>query len=274
MNNEDMIAAYVEHLRTTGDSPEQTMRDRASILRRLDQLLLYGLDRVSTEELKSWLHNPRWGQNTRATYWRCIRSFYSWAVAPPDDEPWIDANPTATMTPVRTADSVARACTDEQLADILARAAEPYRTWAILAAYQALRCCEISRLDRQDVTERQLVVHGKGGRLRAHDTDVTVWAAVSPLPAGPVARHPATGERATPFEVSMLTRDYFHRKLKVPTSLHPLRHWLGTTMQREYRDIRVTQAVLGHRQLTSTQIYTQATDEQQRAARATVPRFA
>jgi integrase/recombinase XerC len=270
--NADMIAAYLEHLRTTGDSPAQTMRDRGNILARLDQVLPYGLDRVSTEELRTWLHNPDWSQNTKATYWRCIRSFYGWAADPRD--PWIDADPTDGMSPVRTADSVARACTDDELAQILARAAEPFRTWAILAAYQALRCCEISRLNRADVTERQLFVHGKGGRPRVHDTDPQVWSILAPLPAGPVARVPGSGERATPFEVSMLTRDHFHRDLKVKTSLHKLRHWCGTTVQREGKDIRVTMAVLGHRQMSSTQIYTAATDEQQRAARSTLPRFA
>jgi len=57
-------------------------------------------------------------------------------------------------------------------------------------------------------------------------------------------------------------------------TLHRLRHWLGVTVQRNYRDPRVTQRVLGHASLSSTQIYTDATDEQQRAARATLPRFA
>lgn len=268
----ELIDEYIEHLRETGDSPDQTMRDRRAILTRLDRDLPYGVGQVSTEELRGWLYRDEWSQNTRATYWRCLHSFYKWAANPKD--PWISSDPTAGMTAVRTADSVARACTDEQARTILTEAADPFRLWALLAAYQALRCCEISRLDRLDVNEQQIIVHGKGGKLRAHDTDQAVWAAVKDLPPGPVARHPVTGERATPHYVSVYSRDYFQRRLKVPVSMHQLRHWFGTTVQREFKDIRVTQALLGHRQLTSTQIYTQATDAQQRAARATLPRLA
>jgi site-specific recombinase XerD len=57
-------------------------------------------------------------------------------------------------------------------------------------------------------------------------------------------------------------------------ALHRQRHWLGVTTQARYRDLRVTQAMLGHLSLQSTQIYTDATAEQQRAARAMLPRLA
>ena len=114
---------------------------------------------------------------------------------------------------------------------------------------------------------------GKGGRPRMHDTDPAVWAAVKDMPPGPVARRADNGKRASAHYVSAEASYQFH-KLGIQTSLHPLRHWLGTTVQREFRDIRVTQALLGHVRITSTQIYTAATDQQQRAARATLPRFA
>lgn len=268
----DMIEEYIEHLRITGESPEQTMHDRRAILLRLSVDLEHGLGEVSVDDLTKWLHRDGWSQNTKATYWRCLRSFYTWAADPAD--PWISANPTDAMTRVRTADSVARACTDAQAEAVITRAAEPFRTWAILAAYQAFRCVDISRADRQNVTEQQFIVCGKGGRLRAHDTDPTVWAVVKGLPDGPIARHPETGERATAHYISCYSQMHFHRQLKVPISLHQLRHWCGTTVQREFKDIRVTQKLLGHRSLSSTQIYTDATDEQLRAARSTLPRFA
>lgn len=271
----ELIDAYLEHLRRSGESPEQTVRDRRGILLRLDRDLPYGVGQVSTEELSVWLYRDTWSQNTRATYWRCLHSFYGWAADPPGDDPWLSTDPTAHMAPVRSAGSVPRACTDEQLTTVLARAAEPFRTWAILAAYNGLRCCEISRLDREHVTREQLiVVRGKGGRPRVHDTDPYVWDAVKDLPKGAVARVPATGERATAQYVSVYTRDHFIRSVGVPTSLHRMRHWLGNTVQRRYKDIRVTQKMLGHTSLSSTQIYTDANEDQQREARATLPRLA
>lgn len=267
----ELIDGYIEHLRRAGRS-DQTMRDRLGILTRLNRELLYGVGQVSREELAQWLYRARWSQNTRATYYRCLKSFYGWAADP--DDPWITDNPMRRMERVANPASMPRACTDEQLAELLARAREPFRTWAILAAYNGLRCIEISRLNREDVTEKQLmVVRGKGGRPRVHDTDSAVWAAVKDLPPGAIARVPGSGERATAHYVSAYAADHFQRVLKIPVSLHKMRHWLGTTVQREYRDIRVTQAILGHASIVSTQVYTNATDQQQRAARATLPRF-
>lgn len=267
----EMIDEYLEHLRRSSPtgSAEQTCRDRRAILERLNHDLEYGLGQVTTAELAAWLHRPGLSQNSKATYYRCLRSFYAWASDPADA--WITANPAEPLTRVRTAESVSRACTDEQAAAVLTRAAEPYRTWAKLAAYQALRCCEISRLDREHVTEASIIVHGKGGRLRVHDTDPDVWAAVKDLPRGPIAVR--DGVRITPHRVSIDARGYFHRTLRVPISMHQLRHWAGATIQREYKDVRVTQRVLGHAQLSSTMIYTAATDAQQRSARQTLPRF-
>lgn len=264
-----MIDEYVAHLRRSSDS-ERTPADRYNILKRLDAELPYGLGEVTTEELREWLYRPSWSQNTRATYYRCIKSFYAWASDP--DDPWINANPAAKLERVANPASVPRACTDEQLRTILAKAERPVRTWAILAAYQGLRCCEVAGLERRHINERELfVVRGKGGRPRTHDTDATVWAAVRDLPPGPLACTLA-GDRATGSYVSWTARHHFHQ-LGVPITMHQLRHWLGTTLQRENRDMRVTQKALGHKHLSSTEIYTDATDEQLRAARSTLPRW-
>jgi integrase/recombinase XerC len=267
----ELIEAYLEHMRRAG-ATEATLEGRCEILHRLNRELPFGIGRTDTEELSRWLYRDDWSVNTRATYWRAIRSFYSWAADPKD--PWIDGDPTEEMPPVQTVRGVPRPVTDEQLKRILAESPEPIRTWALLAAYEGLRSVEISRLDREHITEQQLiVVKGKGGKPRVHDTHPDVWAAVKDLPRGPIAVG-ADGERLTPFEVSLRAAHCFRRQLKMPgVSLHRLRHWLGVKMQRLYRDIRVTQKALGHVALSSTQIYTDATDEQQREARSMLPRF-
>jgi len=266
-----IIDEYLEHLRRK-ECTEKTIGGRRGILTRLNQDMPHGLGQVSRDELERWLHRDDWSQNTKATYWRAIHSFYGWAVDP--DDPWLTADPTAKMEPVVTADGIARPCTDEELRRVLAEAAQPFRLWALIAAYQGLRCCEISGLDREHVTERQLiVVKGKGGRPRIHDTDPGVWRAVKDLPNGPVARRPDNGERASAHYVGVSSQLHFLRHLKINTSMHRFRHWLGVTLQEKYRDIRVTQEALGHRSVTSTQIYTRATAEQLRAARAMLPRL-
>lgn len=269
-----IIECYLEWLRQR-QCTEKTIQGRRETLYRLNRDMKYGIGQVRREELAAWLYRDDWSQNTKATRYAALKSFYGWAA---DDEQdggaWLNADPTEGMPAVNSAESVARACTDEQVRDILARVPEPFRTWALLAAYQGLRCVEVSRLDREHVTKQQLfVVRGKGNKPRMHDTDPMVWEAVQDLPPGPIARRPDNGKRASAHYVSAET-SYQFKKAGIDTSMHPLRHWLGTTVQREYRDIRVTQRLLGHARLTSTQIYTSASDEQQRAARATLPRFA
>ena len=45
-------------------------------------------------------------------------------------------------------------------------------------------------------------------------------------------------------------------------TMHRMRHWFGTMIQREFGDLRVTQECLRHANVSSTQIYTQVSDQQ------------
>lgn len=267
----ELIDAHLEHLRRLGRT-EATLRGRREILMRLDRDLPFGVGRASTEDLAQWLFRDKYGRNTRATYYAAMKTFYGWAADPRDQ--WLSFNPVDDLEKCTRIRGTARPVTDEQLKKILTEAAEPFRTWAKIAAYQGLRAIEISRLDREAITEQQLiVVRGKGNRPRVHDTDPVVWQAVKDLPPGPIART-EEGDRADAFYVSIQSAQYFRYGLKMPgVGLHRLRHWLGVTVQRKYKNTRVTMALLGHASLSSTQVYTDATDEEQRAARATLPRF-
>jgi integrase/recombinase XerC len=279
----EMIDEYLKHL-ARESCTEATIASRREILTRLHRQLPHGIGHTCQDELEEWLHDERWEaahpgeqrwtQNTKATYWTALKSFYTWAADPSVEGLGVNEDPTLRMTPVRTVRGEARPVEDDQLWRLLDEARQPYRLWALIAAYQGLRCIEISRLDREDITEKILhVVKGKGGRPRTHDTDPLVWEAVRDLPPGPIAVDQRTGERATAFYVSSTAAVYFRRRLHMPgVSLHRLRHWLGCTVQERYQDIRVTQEVLGHTSLQSTQIYTRATPARQRAARAMLPR--
>lgn len=268
----EMLDEYLEHLRLAGKA-QSTIDGRREILGRLDRGLPYGLGQTYGPELAKWLHRDGWSQNTKFTYYQAMKDFYEWASDPKD--PWLSGNPVNELDPVKSVRGVPRPCTDEQLKQILARSREPFRSWAVIAAYQGFRCIEISRGNREDYSERTIYVpRGKGGKPRVHDTDPYVWEVVKDLPPGPIARRQDNGERADAFYISSLAANYWRRTLGIPVSMHMLRHWLGCTVQREYKNIRVTQATLGHASLQSTQVYTDATAEEQRAARATLPRLA
>ena len=269
----DMIDAYLTYLARSSRSRSQATVDRRrEVLHQLDRQLPRGVGRTCREELETWLHNPLWSQNTRATYWSAIASAYRFWADP--DDPWLDHNPTIGMTPVHGVKGTARDVTDAELWTVLERARNPYRLWALIAAYQGLRCIEIAGLDREHITEERLyVVRGKGGKPRVHDTDPLVWAAVKDLPAGPIATDVWGRKRASAYYVSRMASRHFQEELGLTgVTMHRFRHWLGVRTQALYRDVRVTQEVLGHETLSATQIYTRATVEQQRAARATLPR--
>lgn len=267
-----LIDRYVEHLRQCESSP-RTVEDRRDILTRIDADLPHGLEEANADELAGWLYRDEWSLATKETYYAAIVGFFTRATDPAD--PWLSFDPSRLLPHrPRAPRGVPRPVTDEQLRRILTEAAQPYRLWSTIAAYEGLRCCEISLLDREHVTEATLfVVRGKGGKPRSHDTDPLVWAAIRDLPPGPVARMP-DGQRASAQYISIRSAVYFRRNMNMPgVALHRLRHWLGVTVQREFKDIRVTQRMLGHESLQSTQIYTDASDAQQRAARSTLPHF-
>lgn len=265
----DMIDGYLAHLADKGRSPD-TIDLRRKILTKLHRDLPRGVGRACGAELDAWI-DAQQSPNTRATYWVAIRGAYKFWTDPAD--PWLDSNPTDTMTARTFPQGQARPGKEEQLLVVLEHGADPYRLWAVLAAYQGLRCCEIAGLDREHITRDTLMVmRGKGGDPRVCDTDPLVWDLVRDLPRGPIARNAAGTRRATKGEVSKRANYHFRQLGLEGLTMHMWRHRMGVQMQRTYRNIRVTQKALGHKWLTSTQIYTDATLDELREARAMLPR--
>jgi integrase/recombinase XerC len=265
----NIIEDYLDHLRMAGRS-QRTIDDRREILARIDADLPYGLAQATTEELQGWLYRDEWSASTRETYYGAVRSFFVWATGPWDQR--LDFDPSELLPRPRTPRGLPRPITDEQLTRILTEAAEPYRTWTILAAYAGLRCCEISGLDRGHVTDRAItVLSGKGGKPAILPTHPVIWAAMVVLPDGPVALT-TDGIRADPKYVSIRAAVYFRRKLGMPgVALHRARHWYGTNLYRATKDIRRTQELMRHASPATTAIYTLVSDEERWTAIQTLP---
>lgn len=266
----DLITAYLVRLADQRRSPD-TIKLRRKILTKLHHDLPFGITRACQSELEAWLRGCATA-NTLATYWVAMRTAYKFWCDPRD--PWLIEDPTRDMTPRTFPRGRARPGSEQRLEVILSRGEQPYRLWALLAAFQGLRCCEISGLDREHITAEELfVVRGKGGRPRVQDTDPLVWEAVRDLPPGPIARTPDGLERATAAQVSKRANHHFQTTLGLDgLTMHMWRHRLGVQAQRAYKNIRVTQRLLGHETINSTQIYTDADLDELRAARAMLPR--
>lgn len=262
-----LIDQHLSVLRAEGMSP-LTITSRRRCLRRLHDDLPHGILYACTEQLQAWLGYEKWARWTRYTYTGHVLEFYRWLHATRPD--MLPTDPTGTMRRPKPPASVARPATDEQLQVVLT-APEPLLTAVILAGWAGLRRCEIARAHREDITEHTITIPvAKGGDSQTVPTHPAVWEHVRDRPAGPLVVD-QRGDKLTAEQLGRLVRRWCRSAGLLGWGLHRLRHRYGTLIQREYRDLRVTQECLRHKSVTSTQIYTQVTDEQRRAAVRALP---
>lgn len=145
-----------------------------------------------------------------------------------------------------------------------------------------LRVSELTKLDRDkiDMDRREFGIIGKGGRARVVflSSRATDWLVkylnerddhFKPL----FIRHkgkidPATPDektRLTPRSVQRLIKKYSHKmKLPIEVTPHVMRHSFATDLLNAGADIRSVQEMLGHKNISTTQIYTHVTNRQLR----------
>ena len=272
----DLIADYERHLRRLDRSPN-TIATYIRTLRQADRELPCGLAAACTEELEDWLFSTspakrgggERGKTTRSHYVRILKGFGRWATNP--KRPRLDFDATAELPLIAPPKGKPKPTREEVLTLLLERGAEPHRTWFLLAAYGGLRCCEIARLDREDVTEERIWLHGKGEKERFVPTHELIWAAVKDLPPGPVARD-ADGRRLTESQVSH-RGNHRIRRIAGPgvTSMHKLRHRFGTQSYDGTRDLVAVQELLGHSDPGTTRRYVEMNRDRMAAAVAGLP---
>lgn len=142
-----------------------------------------------------------------------------------------------------------------------------------------LRVSEIVSIDRNDINlERQeFSVRGKGSKIRIvfisdtakktlqnylnkrHDIDPALFIRVR---TGSHKEADAEGLRLTPRSVQRIVKKYA-TKAGIVKAVHPhtLRHSFATDLLQNGADIRSVQAMLGHANITTTQIYTHVTNQ-------------
>jgi integrase/recombinase XerC len=264
----DLIDLFLDHLKERGRA-QRTIDLRRQILTRIDGSLPLGLESANADELRGWIYRDEWTPNTRASYWTSTNTFFTWATRSID--PHLSFNPMDLLPKPPGEHGLPRPITDDQLARILRDGVEPYRTWSILAAYEGMRCCEISRGDRDHITRAETWIYkGKRNKPRVIPTHPVTWQAAQELPSGPLAQR-ASGTRIEPRYVSQRTAEYLTELLGETCGLHRLRHWFATALRRAGKDILVIKELMGHSSLTSTQIYALVPDEERRLAVAALP---
>lgn len=263
----DDITDYIRHLADLNRA-ESTREHYEEILRRMDTDMPAGLLYANSDELHDWIVAPGRGARTRNHYRAIAAGFYGWATHPASQI--IDFNPALILPKAKVTKRRPRPVTNDRLNAILSRAAMPYRRWFLLAAYAGLRCCELAGLHRDDVTQQELWVRGKGDKDRPIPTHPLIWAEVRDLD-GPLVLQ-RNGRPAGRRYLSARGNEYLHDVLDVPTNMHHLRRWFGTAAYAASgRDIRAVQELLGHAGVGTTQLYVDTAAESKTAAVAALP---
>jgi len=271
----DLIAEYERHLRRLDRSPK-TVAFYIRVLRQADRDLPMGLCSATTEELEDWLFTPspnrrggpQRGKTTRSHYSRILRGFGKWATNP--KRPRLDFDATADLPDIKPAKAKSKPTREDALTQLLAQ--DEHRLWFLLAAYAGLRCIEISRLDRSDVTQERIWLHGKGDKERYVPTHPLIWEAIKDLPAGPIAVDHDGVTRLTEDQVSHRGNHRISRTVGPRvTSMHKLRHRFATQSYEATQDLVAVQELLGHSAIDMTRKYVDTNHDRMAAAVASLP---
>lgn len=217
------------------------------------------------EDLVEWMSGYEWGAATLRSVRASLRGFYGWAVRTGR----LDVDPTTALPTVKTPRRTPRPTPDDVLLDALERAPLRERLMLVIAQRTGLRAGEVARVRREDVVPAlagaSLHVRGKGARERLVPLDEELARILRLLPAGwvfPSSTRP--GEHLTAHTVSRL----MSAALGPGWTAHTLRHRYASLAYSVERDLRAVQELLGHAQVTTTQVYTLVPDEARRRAAA------
>jgi integrase/recombinase XerC len=263
----DAIQDHIRHLKAIGRA-ESTRECARRSLTRWDRLLPMGILVALPEEIEGLLAADM-PAGTRATYHDTLVRFYRWLVRTER----IDYDPTADMGRPTVPRQIKRPPSDDVVAAACERGRAPWRLHYRLAAFAGLRCVEIARLDRADVTEHDgTLLRGKGGKQRIVPTPPEVWEMVEPMGPGPVT-HKLDGGAATAGWVSDSSNDHLHVLGLQGATMHGLRRWFATTALAAGVNLRVVQELMGHASVATTEVYTYVFGDAMAAAVARMPRL-
>lgn len=210
---------------------------------------------VTTGDLRVVLAVPHWKPETRKSARSVFRSFYKWAHA----EGLVDLDPAARLESVRVPPAVPRPTPDRVIHEALTRAAPREGLMIRLAAYAGLRCGEIARVHGDDLVEHELVVLGKGGRVRAVPVMGDLWGDLAVVVGWAFPN--GQGGHLSGGHVSRL----LSRALPGGWTGHTLRHRMASAAYAGTRDLLAVGAVLGHSRPETTQRYVRMPDDALRA---------
>jgi integrase/recombinase XerC len=286
------IARFLQYLRVERNASDLTLKSYREDLSALSKHLAEARGecpppgQISTHDLRGYisgLHAAEYARTTIARRMASLRSFFKFG----QREGWIESNPAKPLRNPRKTQRLPHCLSSDELAQLLeappADTDQGLRDRAILETmYSAgLRVSELVGLNEgdMDLAGGLLTIRGKGRRERLSPIGSYAQAAMrrwwkvrrlSPKEksglAGPVFVN-RFGRRLTTRSVGRLLEKYLKQTgLDRRTTPHTLRHSFATHLVDRGADIRSVQELLGHKSLTTTQIYTHISTTNLRAA--------
>lgn len=293
------LADYLRHLGVEKNASAHTVKSYREDLTRAAAWLAeqtggtFRPDRVAARHVRAylaWLHEQGFARTTVARRLASLRSWFNWLCR----EGALSQNPAAGLRGPRQEKKLPHFLTAKDLDALLnAPSADEAgrRDRAILETIYSggLRVSELIGLNLPDIDadEGVLRVRGKGKReriamlgppaLAALNEWFAVrraWLSAAGKPDTPAVFLNRRGTRLTTRSVGRLLDKYLKQTgLDPRTSPHTLRHSFATHLLDNGADIRSVQELLGHRNLTTTQVYTHvSTQRLHDAYRAAHPR--
>ena len=233
---------------------------------------------ATAEDLQNYLDARNIGSGSRRDY----LSQWAGSTAGLSSEAFCAKAPTDDIVAPRRRPGLPKPLTAVELAHAL-NPAHFGRTYAhrrlrallLLGAFEGLRAQEMAGLFAEDVdtVNGQLRVRrGKGGKQRMLPLHPDVQEALETLPlprSGPIFRcecwgggnvrhgggYPVNGgQPIKPWNVSHIVGSYL-QSIGIKASCHCLRHTFATMIYQSTQDLRLTQELLGHSSVATTQIY-------------------
>jgi len=277
------LSRFLEHLKTERNASSHTIRGYEEDLKLFYQFLeeIQGeevdptqVDARKLRRYSAWLNGRGYAQSTIARRLASLRSFYRFQRR----QGVIDANPTEALRNPKQPKRLPRLLRVEDVIRLLDSIAMDtplgIRDRAMFETLYGggLRVSELVGLNLEDLDLEQelLRIRGKGKRERLSPVgrvatfQIQHWLAI---------RQPADlsekalflnryGKRLTSRSVGRLLESHLVRVgLDLSASPHTLRHSFATHLLDRGADLRSVQELLGHRNLTTTQIYTHVTEE-------------
>jgi len=234
---------------------DSTVISRMMVLRQLNRFCTPDsfLD-LGPIEIENYLDSRDLGARTRYAYTSHIHCFYEMLRRHGITE----VNPTLKVLRPRLPRLVPRPGPTAELESAFKLASPKYRCWLALAAFGGFRVIEIARLRSEDVmlTERLIRARGKGGHERVVPMHPDVISSLKDLPM-PGNGHVFLRPSGVPHTGSTMSHEFceFLRGVGVDARPHQWRHWFATNLYTLTHDLRLTQEMLGHADVSTTAIY-------------------